>query len=92
MKVPGKDEGTIQALLDRLNQFRLPRALEMKERVDAGEKLNDNDIAFLHRVFEDANQAKSLAANHRELKNLVDRLASLYQHITAKALENEQKS
>ncbi len=91
MQDPTQGMGAIQALLERLNQFRLPRALELKERVDAGGKLNDNDIEFLHRVFEDSNQARSLVKAHPKFKPLVDQLASLYNHITTKALENEQK-
>ena len=91
MKESTTDQGTIQVLLDRLNNFRLPRALELKARVDAGEKLDDHDIAFLSRVFEDANQARGLAARHPELKSLIDKLAGLYSHITTKALENEQE-
>ncbi len=92
MQDPSEGMGTIQALLERLNQFRLPRALELKQRVDAGEKLSDNDIEFLHRVLEDSNQARSLLAAHPKFKPLVDQLASLYSHITTRALENEQSS
>ena len=43
MKDPSHGGGTIQALLDRLNNWRLPRALAMKDRVDRGEKLDEND-------------------------------------------------
>lgn len=92
MKVPSQDQGTIQVLLERLNQRRLPRALRLKERVDRGETLDDHDVAFLHRVFEDAQQGMALAARHTELKTLVDRLIGLYHHITRKALENERPS
>lgn len=92
MNHPSQDLGTIQALLDRLNHFRLPRALELKKRVDAGETLSDHDIAFLERVFEDANQARDLVERHPEFKSLTDKLVNLYSHITSKALENEQKT
>lgn len=90
MSEPKSDDGTIQVLLDRLNNWRLPRALELKERVDRGEKIGEHDLAFLERVFEDANQAKSLAAKHPELQPLISKLVGLYSHITSKALENEQ--
>ena len=91
MKESSRDLGTIQVLLDRLNNFRLPRALALKERVDAGGKLDDHDIAFLQRVFEDSNQAQALISRHPEFKPLTDKLIGLYSHITSKALENEQK-
>ena len=91
MKESSQDLGTIQTLLDRLNNFRLPRALALKERVDAGGKLDDHDLAFLQRVFEDSQQVQALVARHPEYKSLTDRLISLYSHITSKALENEQQ-
>lgn len=84
------DQGTIQVLLNRLTSLRLPRALELKARVDGGGKLDDNDIEFLERVMEDASSAQSLIARHPELQELAARLVSLYTEITAKALQNEQ--
>ena len=55
-----EDAGTIQAVLDRLQKFRLPRALDIKKRVDAGETLNTNDMQFLKRVLEDTTSEQDL--------------------------------
>jgi hypothetical protein len=91
MSESSKDAGTIQTLLDRLNKQRLPRALDLKSRVDRGERLHENDMDFLKRVFDDAGAAQALADKHPEFQPLVVRLISLYSEITSKALENEQK-
>ena len=53
MVISADDEGTIVALLDRFRLQRLPQALALKEKVDAGGTLDDHDIAFLEQVFED---------------------------------------
>ncbi len=86
-----KEAGTIQVLLKRLNDIRLPRALDLKKKVERGEKLESHDIEFLETVLADATSAQTLAAKHPEFKSLVSKLTGLYSEITTMGLENEQK-
>lgn len=84
--------GTTQALLDRLVHSRLPRTLELKQRVDAGARLTDPDLEFLKDLLEDAQNGQQFIARHPELHELAGRLALLYEDIVKKAVENESKA
>ena len=92
MSTSQKDEGTIEVLLKRLNDERLPRALKLQDKVNGGERLDDADLAFLNAVFHDASGVQHLITKHPQYQTLVTRLISLYSEITRKALENEQKA
>lgn len=85
-----EDTGVIMAILERLNDFRLPRLLELKERMDAGETLSEYDMEFLERVIEDARSAHVYADRHPDVQPLYSRVIALYSEITAKGLENEK--
>ena len=84
------DEGVILVLLERFKKQRLPKALRLKERVDAGERLSDADIAFLEEVFSDAQQVMPILDRNPELEGLASQAMQLYREITEQALKNEQ--
>lgn len=85
-----KDAGTIAALMKRFKDQRLPRARRLHEKVNAGEVLSDEDIAYLEDIFEESKSVQPLIERHPEYKNLVARAVDLYTQIVAKAMENEK--
>jgi len=85
-----KDTGVILALIERFETQRLPRAQALKAKVDRGDVLSDQDLAFLNQVLEDAQHVKPLVHKHPEWQPLVARAVELYKEITARALANEK--
>ena len=92
MTVSRKDVGIAQVMLLRLNERRLPHALKMKDRVDKGELLTDYDQEFLKEVMEEARFIPPLLERQPQFKPLADQVFSLFEHITAKGLENQKAS
>lgn len=86
-----RTRGTAYVLLMRLNNERLPRALELKDTVDRGDRLSDYDKDYLKRVLSEAGEVRRAANKLPEYRDLVKRMQSLYEEIIRKALENEQK-
>lgn len=84
------EAGVLAALVQRLESQRLPRALDIKDRVDRGERLSDSDLRFLQEVLDDAKSIAPMVTKHPELQTLASRVTSLYSEISTKALENEQ--
>ena len=85
-----KDLGIAQAFLARLETQRLPKAMALQEKVDRGEALDEWELAYLHEVFETAEQLKPLVDRHPEYQELYCRMLELYREIIGKALENER--
>ncbi len=85
-----KDAGTIEALMIRMKEYRIPRAKRMQERVNAGEKLSDVDIEYLKRVYDQSRDSAALFERHPEYDDLRVRALDLFSEIIAKALENEK--
>lgn len=85
------DAGVIQALLKRFEEQRLPRAMELKAKVEGGHALELSEVNYLEGVLGDIHSMKGLIGRHPELEPLVVKGMNLYTEITKKALENEQK-
>jgi hypothetical protein len=85
------EAGVIEAVLERLADQTLPRALDIKRKVDAGDKLLDSDTLFLDQALADLRRDGPYVEHHPEWEPLYSRVIDLYDQITRKALENEQR-
>ena len=92
MTESSNDAGVLAVLMERLEKHRLPRALDIKEKVDRGERLDEWDTDYLKKIIADAQQALGLIDKHPKYQDLYARVADLYEDITRKALENEQSA
>ncbi len=90
MEQSHKDTGTISALMIRLKESRLPKARQLQEKVNRGERLSDSDIRFLKGVYEDSRNSQALIIRNPEYNGLVSRFMDLYTEIITKGLENEK--
>jgi hypothetical protein len=86
-----QDLGVIEVLLEGFNSQKLPRALALKAKVDQGGILDEYDMHDLEEVVATIRNAQPLIGRHPEYQDLVGRIVSLYNEITAKALANEHK-
>lgn len=85
-----EDEGTINALILRMDESRIPRARRLLDKVKAGETLTERDIRFLKRVCRDSTDNQALIMRNPDFQHLMSRFIDLYTEIISRALENEK--
>jgi hypothetical protein len=90
-KTSRRDRGVAYVLVTRLNEQRLPLALDLKAKVDRGEQLTDFDSRFLKQVMAESGEARRLAARLPQYQELVEQMSNLYEEIIRKGLENQRK-
>ncbi len=83
-------EGTYQVLVERFVERRLPTLMDIRARVDAGELLTEGDIEIMSRVIDRAGEFGRTVHEFPEAKPLIAKIIDLYEHITERALENEE--
>jgi len=85
-----KNELIIEVLLDRFTTLRLPRTLDIKEKVTKGGTLNGADIEFFEEVFRDIKDNQHLVEGNEELQTIIAKFIHLNKEITDIALANEK--
>ena len=85
-----EDKATLTAIMERFTNWRYPRAIEIKSRLEQGEVLNDPDMQFLGRVFEAAQDVMPIIKRNPEYQEIASKAVALIHDITTLALENEQ--
>jgi hypothetical protein len=85
-----KDLGIAIVLLQQFSGETLPKALEIKSRLDDGERLDHWDIEFLQDLFRRAEEIKPLVDRHPEYQDVYAKAVHLYKQITDQALANEK--
>ena len=86
-----ENQGVLTTVLERFEKYRLPRIMQIKDLVDKGGRLNQSDIKFLTEVLSNTKKYSYFVSKHSEYERLFSHVASLYDEITSKALDNESR-
>lgn len=91
MSLQVNDTGIIQVILERFEKQRLPRMIEIKQRLDDGNTINEFELEYLSEAIHDARAILPLLERHPEYEPLLSRVFHYYKIICDQALNNEKK-
>lgn len=87
-----KELGMATVMLKKFTEETLPKALEIKARLDRGERLDHWDLDFLQGLFRRAEEIKPFVDNHPQYQEIYAQAVHLYKELTDQALANEKAS
>ena len=85
------EDGVLLALLQGFENHRLPRIIHLKEIVDAGEVLTQDDVEFLESLLKETQGILKMVDRHPAYQDVLTHAVHLYHHISEQALKNEQQ-
>ena len=91
MAAQSDEERVLTALLINFEKHRLPRVLDIKEKIERGELLSDWQVSFLEKAIDEATGARASVDRHPGFQAVYAHAARLYDEITVQALRNEQR-
>ena len=89
MERKDKDALIMSGVLRRLNEYRLPRVLALKKKVEDGETLSEVDLNFLNRVLRDARDLNPVLERNPRYLGLRDKAIGLCNQILEQDAENQ---
>lgn len=84
-----RDACLVSAMLRHLNNQRLPKLFAMKKRLDRGERVDREDMRYIHDCVRDTLWVRHLCERYPDLRAICTRVTHLYKEITKRALQNE---
>jgi hypothetical protein len=82
-------QGVLLIAMRRFREVHLPRAEDMRDRVDRGECLTDADLAYLRQTFGECRAVGWHAADMPDWQEICVRVVALYRSLMERAVENE---
>lgn len=92
MKKSTSEIGVITAIVERLENQRLPKLFAMKQKLDEGKPLDDTELDFLEKTMVNGREVMAMIDKHPEYQELATKVMALYKEIIDKALQLEKRS